>query len=156
MTKPKPMDEWQAAKLPESLPLAFRRNIAPGRGNCWLWRRSKSPDGYGWASFKNRTYQAHRLSYLLVVGPVPEGTHLDHLCRVRHCVNPEHLEPVSPAENLRRSEFTPAGVKKCVKGHELTYSYGQRRCMVCKAQYAIARKKGEPWESRRPSAVVPE
>ena len=154
MTKPIPMSEWQSENLPDALPLAFKRNIDPGDGGCWLWSRSRSKDGYGWASYRNKTYQAHRLSYSLVVGEPPVGSHLDHLCRIRHCVNPAHLQPVSPAENLRRSPYTPAGTTQCVKGHELSEWHGQRRCLVCKREYERVRLSGGVWESRRPWVVM--
>lgn len=141
MTPPKPMTPWQAATLPESLPLHFRRNVTDGPGGCWLWTRSTSPDGYGWASYGNRTHQAHRLAYRLVMGEPPDGMQLDHLCRVRHCVNPAHLEPVSPGENLRRSPLTTAGMVTCSKGHQLVQYHNQRRCMECLADYKEANRE---------------
>ncbi|WP_366909289.1 HNH endonuclease signature motif containing protein [Nesterenkonia sp.] len=150
MTAPKPMNAWQAANLPESLPLHIRRNITPGDGGCWLWTRSRSRDGYGWASYQDKTYEAHRLVYRLTHGGVPDGKVIDHLCRVRHCVNPDHLEAVTPGENLRRSELTPAGAKACVKGHPFEQWNGQRRCRTCREEYAKAHRAGRMWESRRP------
>lgn len=135
MTAPKPLTAWQSDNTPDCLPRHIRRNIAPGEGDCWLWTRSQSRDGYGWASLHDRTYQAHRLVFVLIKGEPPEGMVLDHLCRVRHCVNPDHLEPVTPAENLLRSELTPAGMKRCALGHEFTPRYGQRRCLICLADY---------------------
>lgn len=135
MTPRIPANEWQAANIPEELPLHIRRNIDPGEGGCWLWRRCRSRDGYGWASLHNKTYQAHRIVYVLLQGDPPSGTVLDHLCRVRHCVNPTHLEAVTPRENLARSELTPAGMKQCRKGHELSPYHGQRRCLTCKTEY---------------------
>ena len=131
----KPLSEWQAATTHPDLPLHIRRNITEGEDGCWLWTRSLGRDGYGWASLDDRTHQAHRLVFQLVNGPITEGLILDHLCRVRHCVNPAHLEPVTPAENLRRSELTPAGMKRCRRGHELSPWYGQRRCVICKDAY---------------------
>jgi len=73
-------------------------------GACWLWTGALYVNGYG--AFRGpdgRTIRAHRFAYERVVGPIPEGLDLDHLCRVRACVNPAHLEPVTRAENLRRA-----------------------------------------------------
>ena len=71
---------------------------------CWLWNGSMWRTGYGrfWDRDTNMRRAAHLLSYEMLVGPVPEGLQLDHLCRVRHCVNPDHLEPVTAGENQRR------------------------------------------------------
>jgi len=71
-------------------------------GFCWLWRGALQ-DGYGSQIIDGKSWAAHRLVYTLLVGEVPTGLDLDHLCRVRHCVNPDHLEPVTRGENLRRS-----------------------------------------------------
>jgi hypothetical protein len=130
MTLPKPATSWQNG-LPSQLPLHFRRNVEEGPDGCWLWTRSTSQDGYGWASLNSRTYQAHRLAYILVIGEPPTGLVLDHLCRVRHCVRPDHLEPVTPLENLLRSPLTTAGMTHCSDGHPLQPWHGQRRCVTC-------------------------
>lgn len=121
----------------------IRRHIEVNPSGCWLWTASKSRDGYGWTSLNGKTYQAHRLVYIMLVGPVPDGMVLDHLCRVRHCVNPAHLEPVTTAENLRRSPLTPAGQDRCRKGHELSEYRGQRRCLVCLAEYEEGRREAK-------------
>ena len=67
---------------------------------CWIWRGRIAPNGYGRLGSK----YAHRVMYELHVGPIPTGLDVDHLCRVRHCVNPRHLEPVTRSENLRRGK----------------------------------------------------
>lgn len=70
---------------------------------CWIWTGS-SATGYGVFKGNNkRQGPAHRFAYELLVGPIPEGLQLDHLCRVTLCVNPQHLEPVTPGENCRRA-----------------------------------------------------
>lgn len=80
---------------------------------CWLWTGALLANGYG--MFRaSKSMAAHRWAYEHVVGPIPEGLQLDHLCRVRNCVNPSHLEPVTQAENIRR------GFK--ARGHSLRRS----------------------------------
>lgn len=71
---------------------------------CWVWKLAKTGKGYGceWDLRRGRMVSAHILAYERAIGTVPEGLELDHLCRVRLCVNPDHLEPVTHAENIRR------------------------------------------------------
>ena len=70
---------------------------------CWLWTGFINPKGYGIFGFgNNRSGGAHRWSYEYFVGPIPEGLQIDHLCRVRNCANPEHIEPVTPHINALR------------------------------------------------------
>jgi hypothetical protein len=68
---------------------------------CWLWTGTTIPAGYGYLTIRGVRHRAHRLSYELRVGPIPEGLHLD-----RACVNPDHLEPVTNRENIRRGAGT--------------------------------------------------
>ena len=88
---------------------------------CWMWTGSTSNGGYG-AFFpaEDEAVGAHRFAYELVKGPIPEGRQLDHLCRNRLCVNPDHVEPVTQHENLLRGEGF-AGINSrathCPKGH---------------------------------------
>lgn len=69
---------------------------------CWEWQGSVSPSGYGRARVGNTNSYAHRVTYVLLRGPIPEGRELDHLCRNRACCNPDHLEPVTCRENVLR------------------------------------------------------
>ena len=93
---------------------------------CWLWTGATKPTGYGNASFfAGETMQAHRMAYEIFVGPIPRGLVLDHKCRTRCCVNPDHLEPVTPSENVARGN-TPsvnrarfAAQTHCKRGHAL-------------------------------------
>jgi len=72
---------------------------------CWYWTGAIGTGGYGriGTGEGKRLEQAHRVAYELYVGPIPEGLHIDHLCRTRSCVRPDHLEPVPQAENNRRA-----------------------------------------------------
>jgi hypothetical protein len=69
---------------------------------CWLWKRSIQSNGYGHLTINNTQILAHRYVYEMLKGKIPNGYELDHLCRNPSCVNPEHLEPVTHAENCRR------------------------------------------------------
>lgn len=113
---------------------------------CWLWTAQLDRDGYGQFRFEGRKWAAHRLAYTALVGPIPEGLTIDHLCRVPGCVNPDHMEPVTIGENTRRGttgQKTGAMQRAkthCPQGHEYnapnTYVYGEgkkRGCRTCRA-----------------------
>jgi hypothetical protein len=114
-------------------------------GGCWLWTKRLNPRGYGEIGVgsavdgSNRVAFAHRTSYEAFVGSIPSGLELDHLCRVRCCINPAHLEPVTHAENLARG-FAVYKVHRakthCPRGHpydaDNTRLYqGRRFCKAC-------------------------
>lgn len=80
--------------------LSWDGRILPG--SCWLWTGAPAATGYGVIRAGGRDTYAHRIAHELLVGPIPQGLTIDHLCMVRLCVNPEHLEPVTRAENTRR------------------------------------------------------
>lgn len=77
-----------------------------GPNGCWLWSGAITSTGYGHLAVNRRWVRAHRWYYEYYVGAIPEGLQLDHLCGVRHCVNPAHLEPVTQTENVRRGRNT--------------------------------------------------
>lgn len=106
---------------------------------CWLWTAAKIC-GYGTFGIGGQNVYAHRYSYELLVGPIPTRLQIDHLCRVRHCVNPAHLDPVTQRENIRRGDTGKHHREKthCPQGHsydeENTYRdrRGWRQCVNCR------------------------
>lgn len=109
-------------------------------GACWRWGGKINHCGYARLYVgEGREVMAHRFSYELHVGVIPDGLDLDHLCRVRDCVNPAHLEPVTRRENLLRGETAPARESRlthCRRGHPYdevnTYrAAGKRYCRAC-------------------------
>ena len=129
-----------------------KRTNAP----CWIWTASKFPQGYGQFTLKRsdgswRSTNAHRVSYMHWKGEIPNGFEVDHLCRVRACVNPKHLEVVTGRTNILRGKSPAAKAAKathCIRGHEFsmenTYliKTGGRMCRLCthirKKQYKLA------------------
>ena len=119
----------------------FYSKIQQDDEGCWLWAGSVYRNGYGRMSVNNKTVLAHRFAYVLLVGEIPQGKQLDHLCRKRSCVNPEHLEPVSAKENqLRGDTFTARNSKVayCRQGHPYSGENlyltpdGRRDCRACR------------------------
>jgi len=103
---------------------------------CWLWRGYKNGTGYGYYG-KTKPKRVHRLAYLLLVGPIPDGLTIDHLCKNRLCVNPSHMEVVSAGANtLRGNGPTAKNARKviCQRGHPFqTRKNGKpgRFCAIC-------------------------
>lgn len=109
---------------------------------CFIFTGGKTSSGYGAVVLDSKKQKlVHRAMYELVVGKIPDGLTLDHLCRVRACCNPDHLEPVTMLENLRRGEgLVGINFRKthCDRGHELsgenlyvTLDGKKRRCRTC-------------------------
>jgi hypothetical protein len=130
-----------------AIPLSERihaRATVVGSG-CWIWQGTRNNAGYGTMTIAGRAGRmAHRASYETFVGPIPDGLQLDHLCRERACVNPEHLEPVTARENVMRSAITLGSINAakthCPQDHpydeQNTYIYESKkrkqRARLCK------------------------
>jgi hypothetical protein len=123
-------------------PVRFWRYVEPSAiTGCWYWTGATVPDGYGhFRSADGTLILAHRFSYQYFTGAISKGLQLDHLCRVRNCVQPAHLEPVTNAENLRRSPLNQTSLflarTHCSHGHEYTEANsgwwaGRRCCRLC-------------------------
>ncbi len=78
------------------------RKVVLGKNGCWLWKGSLDKDGYGFMGVAEKRFRAHRYSYEQLVGPIPKELEIDHVCKVRACINPAHLELVTYKENMRR------------------------------------------------------
>lgn len=123
-------------------------------GFCWNWIANQDRQGYGHfnCGAPVKKYLAHRVTYTELLGPIPEGMELDHLCRNTSCVNPDHLEPVTRTENQKRIPFRASDGRQppwvvsgknvtgyCKHGHEYTeantyyYKDGRTDCRTCKA-----------------------
>lgn len=119
-------------------------DYAPHLGPCWVWRGGLDPDGYGRFKESRKSWRAHTYAYVQLVGARPDPSLVpDHLCRVRHCVNPAHLEWVTNRVNVvvRGQTVTAMNAIKthCIHGHEFTpentYTTrdGRRQCRCCLA-----------------------
>lgn len=122
--------------------------VTPGPNGCHIWTRGLTGPGYGCLPYQSKSLLAHRVIYELTKGPIPQGMQIDHLCRNRRCVNPDHLEAVSSRENtLRAAPFSVMANKThCNHGHEFTeantyYATGangriHRQCRTCNRHHA--------------------
>lgn len=139
----------------------FMQYVSPEpNSGCWLWTGSVNFLGYGQFGLGARSgkrlsqgfrmCRAHRVSYELHVGKIPANLHIDHLCRVRCCVNPDHLEPVTQAENNRRGASgvvngaRQRAITHCPRGHEYTtentrVTGGGRKCLACRPIFEAQR-----------------
>lgn len=139
----KPVAQPQVDQRPAEIRV-WDRVIKPAIGEphvgCWKWGGYLNTSGYGTISISSRDVLVHRFLYELVIGPIPEGMQIDHLCRHRWCVNPYHMEPVTPRENTMRGiSFSAQNARKthCPQGHPYdetnTIHYGRRRyCRTCR------------------------
>ena len=111
--------------------------IPEPNSGCWIWLGAMVPGGYGWFWDGKKHRRVHRYSYEHYRGSIPVGLTIDHLCRVRCCVNPWHLESVTHRENVLRGNTVAAeNAKKthCRNGHELIQIKRQRTCPICSTE----------------------
>lgn len=128
----------------------FWAKVDKQSSGCWIWTAAKIWSGYGRFNTGTRGVYAHRFSYELAYGPIPDGLFVDHICRNRACVNPEHMEVVTHRTNTLRG-LSPAAKNArkrfCSQGHpftaENTYTYRSpktgkiaRQCLTCRKQHA--------------------
>lgn len=114
----------------------FQRNIFPEpNSGCWLWGGYYGHGSYGSFHFQGKQYRAHRISFTIHRGKIPPGKHIDHLCKNRACVNPDHLEVVTLSENTRRALKSRPLKTHCKHGHELTPEnvFIRKNARICKA-----------------------
>ena len=127
--------------LAKAEPLVAKKITTSDRG-CWEWTGSVFYHGYGRIQRRGKSYIAHRYVYKLLIGPIPEGLELDHLCRNRACCNPAHLRPVTRRENQLAPGSQSVSARNarkthCKHGHEFSpentiqRSDGGRRCREC-------------------------
>lgn len=138
--------------LNEAIQSRFWAKVVKGDG-CWAWAAARNQHGYGQFRLDGRMRAAHRVAYELMIGPIPDGLDIDHLCRVRHCVNPAHLEPVTTQENVRRGLLAETNrargmaITHCKHGHCLDgdNAYrgpdGFRKCRACHAERERVRRQ---------------
>lgn len=137
--------------------------LADKTDECWNWSGSIHRLGYGQVRWGGGFRKAHRVAYELAIGPIPDGLELDHLCRNRRCVRPDHLEPVTHAENVRRGRVHKT---TCRNGHPyegnlvIDTASGARRCRTCRNAQSAERKRrvrvhtGPLLAERHPNAKI--
>jgi hypothetical protein len=143
-----------------SMPERFWQKVDVSPSGCWLWTGYTFRGGYAGIQWNGKTSLAHRVAYESLIGKIPDGLHTDHLCRIRHCVNPSHLEPVTCAENLLRGDTLNArnaNKTHCLNGHPFSHGNtyvtrdGKRQCRECgrrRVREYKARKARKPEDNQ--------
>lgn len=126
--------------------VAFWNKVPIGAEGCWKWQGGRFNNGYG-SAWAGKTVLAHRFAYENIYEPIPKGLQIDHLCRNKLCVRPDHLEAIPPRENLLRGNTNVAKGRKegpCDNGHEGEWvyymypdGYTRRRCLACNRKHCL-------------------
>lgn len=150
-------------KQPRTIPITrvdsvhFFGKVKKSSG-CWKWLAHKTKDGYGQFAIDRKAYFAHRVAYTLLKGKIPNGLHIDHLCRHPWCVNPSHMEAVSLVTNTMRGNLGKVQRERhakrttCPKGHAkigdnlVVYQKGGYQCRGCRT---CKREELRRWRKRR-------
>lgn len=133
----------------------FMEKVSIQPGGCWIWQGYIQSNGYGFYRHEETSW-AHRASYLILRGPIPEGLTIDHLCRVKACVNPDHLEAVTNQVNVQRAKPWT----KCATYHPTEPSRwsnrgdGRRLCLECGRVREQQRRDRQALEAANVSAGV--
>lgn len=138
-------------------------NVPFQPSGCWEWTACVHPNGYGKFAIKREAFWAHRVSYTTLIGPIPDGRELDHMCRNRSCVNPDHLRAVTQQVN-QACGYSPITINKrkvlCSRGHDdwIVVKDGTRVCTICRRENRRkrdARKRLEGWVEPPPTSITP-
>lgn len=144
-----------------ALPDTFARKVR--QSTCLVWVGATNSQGYGVATINGHPELAHRVAYEVEYGPIPDGYVVDHLCRVRNCIKPEHLEPVTTEENTRRGRSakglqvgdTCQNEHVITEGRLYTKRSGATECMECRriGTKANRNKQARPTQQKRAPEV---
>jgi hypothetical protein len=143
------MTEQEAAR--------FKSKTVETPTGCWLWQGPLDRDGYGSFYFRRMNRRAHRVGYFMQNGPIAQGLLINHTCRNRHCVNPQHLEAVDARTSALKDTRSPAYVNSqkttCPKGHPYDRKYGKQRfCSICQAEKT--KRLRAKWRAAEPEKIV--
>lgn len=128
----------------------FMAKVRKDGAGCWLWQGPLDRDGYGSFYLRRLNRRAHRVGWYMLNGPIPKGLVVNHICKYRHCVNPQHLELLTARQNALKDSRAVGAVNArkthCPQGHPFDRRYKrQRACSVCEA--AKARRLRAKWRA---------